>query len=117
MANTKIELNENENIIDNWALNYVPPAGGKYNGNCIITNQRILFELVMDYSATGILFKGQYFKKGQFISINKEEIKNIEMKKGFLGKKMMLTLENGELHIFDRGVMSIDAIENAMQTI
>lgn len=117
MANTKIELNENENIIDNWALNYVPPAGGKYNGNCIITNQRILFELVMDYSATGILFKGQYFKKGQFISIHKAEIKNTEMKKGFLGKKMMLTLENGELHIFDRGVMSIDAIENAMQTI
>jgi Bacterial PH domain len=116
MANTKIDLNENEIIIDNWALNYVPPAGGKYNGNCIITNQRILFGLIMDYSATGILFKGQYFKKGQFISINKSEITSIEMKKGFLGKKMMLTLDNGEVHTFDRGVMNIDAIEKAMQT-
>jgi hypothetical protein len=116
MANTKMNLNENETIIDNWALNYGPPSGGKYNGKCTITNQRILFELIMDYSASGILFKGQYFKKGQFIYIDKTEIKTIEMKKGFFGKKISLTLDNNEVHTFDRGVMNIDAIEKAIQT-
>jgi hypothetical protein len=114
MANTKIELQANESIIDTWALNYIPPNGGKYNGKCTITNQRIVFEALVDYSAAAILFKGMFLKAGSLLYIAKDEVKSIDTKKGFLNKQVILILENGEKHTLDRGAMGIDDILKAI---
>ncbi len=104
----------NETAIDTWALNYIPPNGGKFNGKCLITNLHIVFEALVDYSASAILFKGMYLKPGSLLILNKEDIKTIDSKKKFLSKQIILTLENGEEHILDRGAMGIDDIISAI---
>ena len=32
-----------ENVIDEWTLNYLPSEGGRYNGKLAITNKNIYF--------------------------------------------------------------------------
>lgn len=114
MSKLKFELQPGEEVIDTWALNYIPPNGGKYNGNCTITNKQIVFEALIDYSATAILFKGMWLKPGSLLHIPKEEITGIETKKGFLSKQVKLSLANGEVHTLDRGAMGIDTILDAI---
>jgi hypothetical protein len=80
-------LEPNETLIDTWALNYVPPNGGKYNGKCRVTNLHIIFEALLDYSASAILFKGMYLKPGSLLIIKKEDIKRLFLKKVFLVNK------------------------------
>ena len=114
MSKIKFELQPGEEVIDTWALNYIPPNGGKYNGNCTITNIQIVFEALIDYSATAILFKGMWLKPGSLLHIIKEEIVNIETKKTFLSKQIQLSLANGEIHTLDRGAMGISTILDAI---
>lgn len=114
MANQNFEMQPNETLIDTWALNYIPPNGGKYNGKCRVTNLHLIFEAVIDYSASAILFKGMYLKPGSLLVIKKEDIKTIDTKKGVLSKQIILTLADGEKHTLDRGAMGIDDIVNAI---
>jgi hypothetical protein len=114
MSTQNFELLPNELLIDTWALNYIPPNGGKFNGKCRVTNLHLIFEALIDYSASAILFKGMYLKPGSLLIIKKEDIKTIDTKKGFLSKQIILTLENGEKHTLDRGAMGIEDIINAI---
>jgi hypothetical protein len=114
MAAQNFELEPNETLIDTWALNYIPPNGGKYNGKCRVTNLHIIFEALIDYSASAILFKGMFLKPGSLLIIKKEDIKSIDTKKIFLSKQIILTLTDGEKHTLDRGAMGIDDILKAI---
>jgi hypothetical protein len=34
---------DNEHLLGNWSIAYVPPAGGKYLGQLRVTDRRVVF--------------------------------------------------------------------------
>src|SRR5687768_6385785 len=117
MSKTFYELLPGEEVIDTWTLLYIPPGGGKYNGKCTITNQRILYDAKLDYSGKGIVEEFFYMKTGSegYLVIPKNRIKNIETRKSFLDKRVILTLDNGQEHAFSYGALNIDKAAEAMR--
>ncbi len=116
MSTPPFELLPEEKIIDTWTLLYIPPAGGKFNGKCTITNKRIFYDARMDYSAAGIASSFFIIHSGSMgqLMIPKSSITNVEVKKSFLDKRVTLTLDNGEKHAFSYGAMNIDKVVDAI---
>ena len=48
-------------------------------------------------------------------AIPKDMITNVEVKKSFFKKKVMLTLDTGEVHTFDYGMLPIDKVAAAIE--
>jgi hypothetical protein len=107
-----ISLRPDETVIDTWTLFYVPPQGGKYNGKLTVTNKRLLYEAKFDASLTGVL--GHRAAEGG-LEIDKDEIRDVEVKKSFFSKKAILTLVDGSQHVFDYGAMNIDKCAEAIR--
>ena len=116
MAAPKFDLLPDEKIIDTWTLLYIPPAGGKFNGKCAITNKRIFYDALLDYSAAGIASSFFFIESGSkgYLLIPKSSIKNTEVKKSFLNKSVMLTIDDWQVHTFSYGAMNIDKVVDAL---
>jgi len=116
MSALKFDLLPDESVIDNWTLLYIPPIGGKYNGKCTITNKRIFFDTLLDYSAASSVYSFLIIESGNkgYLLIPKSSITNIEVKKSFLNKSVALTLDDGQVHTFSYGVMNIDKVVDAI---
>ena len=116
MSKPKFDLSPDETIIDTWTLLYIPPNGGKYNGKCTITNKRIFYDALLDYSAMGIAASLFFIETGSkgYLMIPKSSIKNSEVKKSFLNKSIALTLDDGQVHTFSYGAMNIDKVVDAI---
>ena len=112
----QFELEPGETIIDKWTLVYVPPGGGKYNGKLTVTNKRLLYDAQFDASFSGMIDEVLFYKTGSegYVVIPKEMITNVEVKKSFFKKKVILTLNNGDEHIFDYGMLNIDKVAEAI---
>ncbi len=113
---TKFQLEPGENEIDTWTILYIPPKGGKYNGKLTVTNKRLLYDAKFDVSFGGMIEETLFVKFGSegYVVIPKERIKNTEVKKSFLSKKVILTLDNGEVHTFDYGALNVDKVAEAI---
>lgn len=113
----KIELLKDEKIIDTWTIMYNSPQGGKFNGKLTVTNQRLLYDAKFDVSAKGMLEETLFYKSGSegYIVMPKKDIKNVEVKKSLLSKKVILTLKDGQQHVFNYGVMNIDKLAEAIK--
>lgn len=113
----KIELQPAETKIDTWAILYIPPSGGKYNGKLTITNKRLLYDAKFDVSAKGLLDEALYIKWGSegYLEISKNDIKEVQVEKSFLSKKAILTLTDGSKHTFNYGAMNIDKVVEAIK--
>ncbi len=116
MSAPKFDLLPDEKIIDTWTLLYIPPGGGKYNGKCTITNKRILYDALLDYSAAGIASSFFFIESGSkgYLVIPKSSITNTEVKKSFFNKSVALTLDDGQVHTFSYGAMNIDKVVAAI---
>src|SRR5690349_8892592 len=103
-----IELEPGEEIIDTWPLLYSSPQGISYEVRCTITNKRIMYA-----SRPGI----EELKKGirEWHVIIKDRIRNIDTKKSYLEKSVILTLDNGQKHEFSYGALNIDKIIEALK--
>jgi len=99
-----LELNPGEQNLGKWTLFYSPPGGGKYNGNLIVTNQRLLYDAKLDASLMGVL--GNATASGH-MQINKSDITG--------SKKAILTLSDGSKHVFDYGALNIDKCVAAIE--
>ena len=113
---TKFQLNPGETEIDTWTILYVPPKGGKYNGKLTVTNKRLLYDAKFDATFGGMIEEALFVKLGSegYVIIPKDRIKNMEVKKSFLSKKVILTLDNGEIHTFDYGALNVDKVAEAI---
>ena len=113
----KFELESGESEIGNWTVLYVPPNGGKYNGKLVVTNKRLLYDAKFDVSAKGMFEEALFVKFGSegYVTIPKDRIKNVEVKKSFLSEKVLLTLDNGQVHKFDYGMLNIDPVAEAIK--
>lgn len=112
----KIEFLPGETKIDTWTILYVPPGGGKFNGKLTVTNKRLLYDAKYDVSAKGLLSEAMFIKWGSegFLEIKKQDIVKVEVEKGFLAKKIILTLTDDSRHIFNYGILNIDKVAEAI---
>lgn len=108
----KLELNAGEQNLGHWTLFYIPPSGGKYNGNLVVTNQRLLYDAKLDASLIGVL--GNRAASGN-LQIDKSDITNVDVQKSLFSKKATLTLSDGSKHTFDYGALSIDKCVAAIE--
>ncbi|HOY31836.1 MAG TPA: hypothetical protein PKW80_08170 [Bacteroidales bacterium] len=113
----KGSLLKNEKEINTWDLNYTFVDGTNFFGSLTITNKRILFETkvmggVQALLATSLLFKKQQFTNHVFIT--KSNIERIEILKDDSGNKAVLNFKNGEKHLLDRKMLSVDKIVEAL---
>ena len=113
---TKFQLEPGESEIDSWTILYVPPKGGKYNGKLTVTNKRLLYDAKFDVSFGGMIEEALFVKFGSegYVVIPKDRIKNTEVKKSLFSKKVILTLDNGEVHTFDYGALNVDKVAEAI---
>ena len=114
----KIPLEPNEAKIDTWTVLYQPPAGGKYNGKLLVTNQRLLYDAQFDVSAKGMLDEALFVKWGSeapVLIIPKARIAKVDVQKSFFAKKVLVSLDNGQVHTFNYGMMNIDPVAAAIQ--
>ena len=108
-----LDLNAGEQVLGNWTLFYIPPAGGgKYNGKLTVTNQRLVYDAKFDATLLGTL--GNVAVKGG-LQISKSDISNVDVEKKLLSKKAILTLADGSKHTFDYGALNIDKCVAAIE--
>lgn len=114
----KIELQPNEIKIDTWAILYIPPNGGKYNGKLTITNKRLLYDARFDVSAKGLLSEALFTKWGSegYLEISKADIKDVQVEKNFLAKKAIVTLTDNSKHTFNYGALNVDKVAEAIMS-
>ena len=115
MANLEF-LEAGENVINTWTINYRPPNGGFYNGKLYVTNRRVIYDARFDISVKGLaemyaISVGTY----KYVAIPKDQIQNIEEKSSFFKKQVILTVANGEKHIFDYGMLSVKKVIEAIK--
>lgn len=113
----KLQLGAQETRIDTWTLVYTPPSGGTYNGKLLVTNQRLCYDAQFDVSMGGLIGESLFVKWGSegYVEIPKARIRNVAVQKSFFSKKVVLTLDDGSVHTFSYGMMSIDAVAAAIQ--
>ena len=114
---SKFNLDLGETELHNQTVLYTPPKGGKYNGKLVITNTRLLYDAKFDMSASGMLEEVLFIKSGSegYLQIPKNRIKDVEVQKSLFAKKVILTLDNNEKHIFNAGALSVDKIVEAIK--
>ena len=106
-----------EKLIDTWTILYNPPGGGKYNGKLTVTNNRLMYDAKYDVSAKGLLSEALFIKWGSegYLEIGKDDIRDVQVEKGFLAKKVVLTLSDDSRHIFNYGVLNVDKLAEAIR--
>jgi hypothetical protein len=114
---SKITLLPGETAIDSWTLFYTPPEGRKFNGNLTVTNQRLVYRTLYDASYNPASYHVTFNKEDKDIvySISKADVSHVDVQKGFLSKKIIITLADGSKHEFNRGAMGVDKIMDAIK--
>ena len=113
---SEFQLEDGEQKLGNWTLNYVPPEGGRYTGKLVVTDRRLLFDASFDTSVSGAL-KELIITNGShgYLSIPKSSIQSVDVKSGFFKKKVTVTLQDGKPHVFDYGMLSVAKVAAAIQ--
>jgi hypothetical protein len=111
-----MSLEEGEQELGSWTINYLPPGGGRYTGKLLVTDRRLLFDAKFDTSIGGVIdqLMNQYGDNG-ILSIPKADISAVKKKSGLLKKQAIVTLTDGQEHVFDYGALSVDKVIAALQ--
>lgn len=109
-------LNNGENLLGKWTINYIAPDNSRYLGELDVTDQNLYFDGKFDMSFSGIVKEALFVQTGSagYLCIPKNMIAKVHLKKSFLKKQVILTLNNGQIHTFDYGAMSIDKLAEAI---
>ncbi len=110
-------LEQDETRLGKWTLNYNPPGGGRYTGPLTVTDRRLIFEARFDTSLMGTLEQALFVTtdSGHVLVIPKDRIRQVDIKKSFFSKNVLVVLDNDETHTFNYGMMSVDAIAEAIR--
>jgi hypothetical protein len=133
MADELFRLESGESLLGKWTLNYIPSTGERYLGKLSVTNKRVIFIAQFDVGAiakaaagltaaaalAGTLGLNNAWVKCEeslvSFAIPKPNIKQVEPKKSFFSKSVKLTLDNGSVHVFHYGILSVNKIVAAIQ--
>ena len=113
---THLVLEMNEKLVGHWTIMYQTPYGSIYNGTIWVSNKKLYYESLSSDSSNGLNEESFFVSVGKkgYLSIPKEDIVKVEARKNFISKQIILTLKNGQTHIFDHGMLSIDKIVEAI---
>ena len=113
----ELNLETGEKKIDTWTIIYIDPKGNRYNGKLTVTDRRLLYDAKFDMSFWGLLEESLFYKTGSegYLTIPKSRIVKIETKKSFIKKQIIITIDNGQVHTFDYGMLNIDKIVEAIE--
>lgn len=107
----KPALAPNETAIDTWSINYAGSDGKAGIGKLTVTNQRLLF--LPQHGADS--FSLSIYNRNGLIVLDKSDIKNVSAQKSLLAKKVIITMADDSVHVFNYGMMNIDKILAAVQ--
>ena len=106
-----ITMMDDEKTIDTWTLNYLPSFGGRYLGDLIITDKNVYFEA--EFTITWDCDAVKPTNGG--LSFSREDITAIRhIKSWLIFQRVEVELTDGSTHTFDRGVMSVSGIIDAL---
>jgi hypothetical protein len=114
---SQFEMLPGEVELGTWTLNYLPPGGGRFTGPLTVTDQRLLFKATFDTSSLGVLRELIIYKDTHgYLVIPKNRIKDVARKSSLLKKQVRVILDDGEVHTFDYGMLSVDKLAAAVET-
>lgn len=114
-----LSLQQSEEIINTWTMIFLPDSKEKINGRLTVTNQRLVFDMLYNISSFQQVIQSAYLvADGQYsqLEIPKTDIVNVSIEKSFLQKKVIVSVENGDLFTFSHGLMSVDSIVAAIKS-
>jgi hypothetical protein len=113
----ELNLETGEKKIDTWTVFYIDPKGNRYNGKLTVTDKRLLYDAKFEASFFGMVEEPLIYKKDSesYLIIPKNRIMKLETKKSFIKKQIFITLDNGQVHTFDYGMLNIDKIVEAIE--
>ena len=109
------ELQDGEEIVNHWILNFRPEEGGRFTGTFYVTNQRAIFDAQDDNSSLLASLADNLASHGT-LSIDFGNIKEVVTEKSFFKKSIILHVGDGGQFRFDYGMLSVDKIVETLKT-
>lgn len=99
-----MELDADEIQKGRWNINLLH-QGARYNGNLIVTNKHVYYDINHEVGGTGVTISDGLIK------ITRSEITAVDsFSKYWIFQRFKIQMNTGESYEFDRGVMSIKKI-------
>lgn len=109
------DLLPGERRVGAWTLNYLTQAGGRYAGLLVVTDRRLFFQARFDASPGGALKALAPFRDTRgLVVIPRERVRGVEKGGRFPRRQVAVILDDGERHVFDRGLMGVDRLAAAI---
>ena len=116
MPKCKFPLESTEKELGTWTTNFLIPNVGRYLGDLTITDKRIIFLSKFDTSLQSVINMAFFetFEDEQYMILPRENISQVIPKKSLLNKRVTLVSKDNEEYIIDYGMLSINAIVDAL---
>ncbi len=129
-------MEEDERVLGNWPVDYIPPAGWRYHGQLCVTDRRVLFAAdvdcsqferavigpvdceavayALDLDAPNVAYDGSHL----LVSIPASQIECVTADHKLFDHWVSLTIKNnGSIQLFDKGVLPVTAVVRAIQEV
>lgn len=116
-----------------WIVNYLPEEGGRFTGELSVNSERArfvslyessnktivkaIFIDVATFAASGGRFIYRYSNNEEaVVDLPVEDIATVEAAKKGLMKRVLITMENGEVFVFDYGLLLVGKIVETIES-
>jgi hypothetical protein len=122
------------NELGNWAMNYLPPEGGRYTGKLKLADDKLKFTSLYE-SSNKTIVKAIFLDVGSFaaagghtvyrysnndevhVELPVTEIAAVKATKKGLMKQAVVTMRDGEEFVFDYGMLNPKKIVKAIESV
>ena len=117
MPKCKMPLENSEKELGTWTTNFLIPNVGRYVGDLTITDKRVIFLSKFDTSLNSVINMAFFetYEDEDYMILPRENINKVIPKKSLLNKRVTLLTNNNEEYIIDYGMLSINAIVEALE--
>jgi hypothetical protein len=120
--------------IGSWTVNYVPEEGGRYTGTLEVGEAGLHFDTLYE-SSNKTIVKAIFVDVATFaaagghtvyrysndekaiIDLPAAEIDGVEAAKSGMTKRAVVTMKNGEMFVFDYGLLSVKKLVAAIESV
>ncbi len=117
-----------------WAVNYLPEEGGRYTGKLAVTDEKVTFVSLYE-SSNRTVVKAIFLSVGSFaaagghtvyrysnddearVELPVAEIAQVKATKKWLLKQAVVTMNDGQVFVFDYGMLDAKKIVAAIASV